>query len=273
MASTLEVYLFNADTLRRLDSYRLAETGTEALDALSGGGEKLIVALSGTVPPAEPPRSWYALGERVQRLADENPARPVMSATARFTAGDSRAVVLQLRPLSGRITLRSVRCDFSGKPYEGAVLRKVRAYLINVSDEVALPGDGEPVPRSWMQVGALNSAELARMAHPELLAAELPDIGSSAVLPGLSFWAYPNAPQRESLGHPFTRLVLEGELEGRRCYYPVNVAVRRDTELVLDLVITRPGTDDPDTPADSDVIRVRASREGFQDRNERVINY
>ena len=268
----LELYFFDDDPLQELDSYRHAEADGTVLEILSRGGGKLAVALANVAPPDALPRSWFALQSRMQRIEAEDPARPAMSGSALFQAGEDSGLSLRLRPLLGRITLRSIRCDFSGKPYAGARLEKVRAYLINVSDEISLI-DEEPQPHSWAHQGALSEEALRRMAHPELICAPLPDLGPQTLYPSLSLYAYPNAPAVEGLGQPATRLVIEGILQGHICYYPVNVPVRRDTELILDLEITRFGTSDPDTPAGSEMIRVRAEREGFKDNGIRTIYY
>ena len=133
---TLDAFVFNADPLKRLDCYqRYEEAAKEQFLIGSCAGEKIILLCANS--------PWGKVGwEEVQSLQrasslkvdleDEDSDYPVMSAQVRLSAGcDTSGITLER--LTSEIELRSVRCDFSGKPYEGEAITDARAYLTNAN--------------------------------------------------------------------------------------------------------------------------------------------
>ena len=76
------------------------------------------------------------------------------------------------------------------------------------------------------------------------------------------FYSYENLLASESGNKYFTRLVLQADLNNKTYYYPINInreeygyvesnghkGVKRNTAYEMDIVITRPGSLDPNKP-------------------------
>ena len=253
----LDLFFFDDDSLGRLDSYQRFVSPEENLfEGISRSGPKRIVA---TANYGEDRYSWYdiqtlwTLSGRISDLRYEDPLHPVMSAEAVLREG--AALRLFLTPLLSEIRLRSLACDFSGRPYEGEKLEDVRIYPVNVHDRCRLIS-GEPEP-SWVNFGACGET-----IPPVPL---LDPVGKEGVFPGCSFLCYANDIAQESPLTPFTRLVVEGSVMGTTYYYPVNIPSLKSGERhIFDLVLTRLGTSGPDCPASPEMYRLASAVEPWE---------
>lgn len=268
---TLDVFIFDDDSLGKLDSYRHFDSPVSfRFKGASGNGAK-IAAVTANVPAEkfcwDNVSSLQALRSLTMLLEEESIQSPVMSGICRMQAGYTGGADINLSTLGSRISLRSIRCDFSGMPYEGQRLEDVKAYLVNASGSVPVIPDTEYVPGVWLDRGRAVTADTAGMKG--ILYGEIPgSIGPETLAPGLEFYCYPNEMETESFGMPFTRLVIEGKLMGRTCYYPINInragfgfaggiqGLSRNTAYYIDLSIFRAGTDDPDAPAEAGMAAV-----------------
>ncbi len=127
---------------------------------------------------------------------DDDPQRPLMSAVADFSAGDT--VQMSFKPLMCRITIESVTNEMSG--YKR--LEEPRAFLSCTNPEAELFRE---------QGFCRTSPEVA-----DTLRRYLPyDIGLFPQYPGTDLYCYPNdTPASEA--NPATVLNLEGECKGER---------------------------------------------------------
>jgi hypothetical protein len=85
----------------------------------------------------------------------------------------------------------------------------------------------------------------------------LETINPSHTYPGVRLLCYPNLASEETLGTPFTRLVIEGKIQGETWYWPINVnrdcgtdheGIERNMRYIYDITIKSKGTKDPNTP-------------------------
>lgn len=284
MLRSLDLFFFNDDALRRLDTYQRIEDPGETVTAASRNGDKILVAIANY--PQES-RAWSdinayaAVARRRMALTEEDPDFPILAGEVRVRAGSAARCTLPLTPLMAQVRLQSVCCDFHGKPYEGARLEHVKVYLTNVCGETTLLGDGAPA--SWLNSYALDTAGMAR---PELLFADLPGgIGDATLFPDIRLYAYANPAEQETAGQPYTRLVIEGDLDGRTCYYPINInqtgagyqsghrGIERGTTYALNVAITQVGTDGPDQPALSGAVRIDAAAAPWTAKDPATIRY
>ena len=257
-AEGLDLLFFQQEPLEKLDAWQhLPGAAGGKVEGVSTVEARKLTVLGNLL---EGQRSWSdirtfaSLKERTFLLADEDPEHPVLVGTADLPAGSRRTCQVILRPLLARITLRSVACDFTGRPYAGERLRDVRAYLTYAADAYR-PFDPEVLPSSWINAGRLDEAGTAALSHPEAVLADIgPSLGGR-IYPSLDFYCYQNPSDGTQFGQPVTRLVLEGRLLGKTYYYPIDLpGLEADVQYRLDVTLTRAGTTDPDLPAASGTI-------------------
>ena len=255
----LDVFVFNDDDIRRLDSYcSFDRPATPYLDINSSAGDKLVVVLAnctGHSFTAEEFRNYDSLGEVVWQLKDEDPARPVMSGECQLSAGAPGYTPLHLTPLLASVCLDHLKVDFSGRGYRSRTLENCRVYLTNLSGcSEILRRDGFRITQ-LENAGALDPEFLASMKHPEMVSLD--------VTPGywapVNLYCYPNDSADNGPGTPHTRMVVQGDIDGVTYYYPVEVnqdgfgytsgphGLSRNVKYSYSLLITRKGSTDPDT--------------------------
>lgn len=245
----LDLFFFDDDSLSRLDSYQRFESPDEnVFEGVSRSGSKRVVAIANY---GEDRFSWsdiqtfWTLSGRIAELKDEDPSHPVMSAETILMEGSDLRI--PLTPLFSEIRLRSLSCDFSGRPYEGAFLENIRIYPVNVHDRCRLLSR-EPEP-SWVNF---------RAAAEEVPSIPLKGrVGMDPVFSGCSFLCYANDIAEETPLEPFTRLVVEGTILGDTYYYPLSIpSLKAGERHIFDLVLTRLGTSGPDNPASPEMYRL-----------------
>lgn len=256
---SLDAFVFNDDALRRIDCYqRTGETDGSGLLIGSCSGSK-IVLLCANAPWEK--KSWEDVCSFTKAssikvdLEDEDMEFPVMSAVTCIEAG--KPSEMRIERLTSEVGLRSVRCDFTGKPYEGEEITEAKAYLINVNGTCSIaPDDNEPMERI-INHGSLIQDDITRFINFCPVADSIGTIKFSHTYPGIRLLCYPNTSREESIGTPFTRLVIEGKIQGETWYWPINVnrdcgsgheGIERNRKYVYDITLRSKGTKDPDIP-------------------------
>ena len=269
----LDLLFFQEAPLFRLDAY-------QHLDGVSGGrvtgtsstAARKVVILSnypGEAYAWTGVRSLGSLSDLPFRLEDENPAAPMLYGESE--AGSMGRVTV--RPMLAKITLRSIACEFSERPYAGERLQEVRAYLTYASRECR-PFAPEDPPSSWLNAGCLDEAETAALSHPEAVLRTLAASLGGRIYPSAAFYCYPNPSDGSEFGRPVTRLVIEGKLRGTTYYYPIDLpGLQADVQYRMDVTLTRAGTTDPDTPAASGSIRLESQVLDWDGRAWEDIHY
>ena len=258
-----DVFIFNDDRLKRLESYQRIETQecqTAKIALLKG--DKLIFACANS---QENSYSWTDICSRAALecfradLEYEDPDALVMSGEIRLSTDMTLTTEMPLIPLASCITLSSLRFDFSARPYNKAVISDIKAYLINVNAEYPVSGTYSAHSRI-VNAGGMNNEDLNLFRRKENIYMKIADKASGeAFHPNARFLAYPNTCGEETPGTPFTRLVIEATVDSDRYYWPINInrstsgegnGVERNCMYTYDIVITRKGTDNPDIPVD-----------------------
>ncbi len=269
----LDLLFFQDAPLFRLDAY-------QHLNGVSGGrvtgtsstAARKVVILSNYPVDAyawSGVRSLGSLSDLPFRLEDEDPAAPMLYGESE--AGSMGRVVL--RPMLAKITLRSIACEFSERPYAGERLQDVRAYLTYASQECR-PFAPEDPPSSWLNAGRLDEAGTAALSHPEAVLQTLSASLGGRIYPSAGFYCYPNPSDGTAFGSPVTRLVIEGKLRGTTYYYPIDLpGLEADVQYRMDVTLTRAGTTDPDTPAASGSIRLESQVLDWDGRDWEDIHY
>ena len=259
----IDLLFFGQEPLERLDAWQhLAIPAGSRVEGVSSV-EARKLAVIGNYPEQGSTwsdiRSFTSLKERVLRLADEDPAAPVLVGTADLPEGSRRTCRVTLRPMLSRITLRSLACDFTGRSYVGEHLQDVRAYLTYAVD-VCHPFDPDAVPASWVNAGRLDEDGTEALSHPETVLRDIAPSVGGRIYPSLDYFCYPNPSDGTQFGQPVTRLVIEGKLRGTTYYYPIDLpGLKADVQYRLDVTLTRAGTTDPDIHAAAGTILLEGS--------------
>ena len=250
----LDLLFFQGEPLRRLDAWQHFDTvnGNRVTGTSSTAAETLVALAGCPAGTWDGIRTYASLQDIRFRLEDEDPVSPMMYGTG--TAGSSGT--LTLRSMLAKVTVRSIACEFSSRPYAGERLQNVRAYLTYASRECR-PFEEDDAPVSWINAGRLDEVETASLPHPELVVRDLTTSLGGRIYPAADFFCYPNPSDGQEFGRPVTRLVIEGTLRGVTYYFPIDLpGLEADVQYRMDITLTRTGTTDPDTPAVSGSIRL-----------------
>lgn len=251
-----DLFFFEAAPPNRLDSYtRLSATEGVHSCTSAGNGAAVIVLLSNVT---DDPYTWadidtYAsLSHKSFLLDDESLAAQSLSCKAFLEAGWSRASVLSPSTSMVKVRLLDISCDFSGRPYEGAVMENVKIYLTRACIECQPLKEDRGI--TWANPGMADSVALARMKHPEYLYRCIEgSVGPEPMQCGIDLYTYPNPDD----GDNGTRLVIECTIQGSKCYYPLRLPpLQRNTVYEASVQITRMGTPDPDILAENTAASV-----------------
>ncbi len=263
--SHLDVFFFDADRLRRLDSFQRFEgDNLKAIEAASREGNKIIavIANSGlTIEECGRIRTYSDLNLLYCNLTSDSPTHPVMYAESEVRSGHNHLCNITLEPLMAKITINTISCDFHSRPYAREKLKNLKMYLTNVCSRYPIGGSEPDVPDEIINYGRLRQEDIEKFDNSDLLLCDTGlSIGENVVQLNTDLYCYQNTAVTESLGTPFTRLVIEGELRGEKTYYPIEInrgtwqtesdstGVWRNTNYCYDLTLTRRGVSDPDIP-------------------------
>lgn len=280
-----DVYVFNKDILARLDTYQNLHIESGAFRMAYTNGEKVAAAVKGEAWSKAyadiPAKSLQELRERLVRIQDESPYTPTISGL--YEWGES---YLELLPLMACVTLRTIRADFSLKPFLGDKILSPRVYLTNVSSlcEAFRFEDFKTV--EIINSGGLQDKDVASMRHPQMLYASLGSgIGPSPLQAGAVMYCYPNTNREKSIGSPFTCIVIEGILNGHKRFWPIEInrgqfypilltpGVDRGVNYVFDITILGAGVSSPDEDLSPQDISVSCSIIPWNEKNGTIEKY
>lgn len=280
-AESIDILVFNDDALQRLDTYQ--RTGSQpVVKASSSVGEKIMTV----VVNSQRDRyewtdilSYQDMHGICGRLEDETSDCPLMSGESRIRAGNP--VNMKVQKLSAEIQLTGISCDFKGKSYEGQQITDVRIYLTNVNAEAAVFNDKPYLPKRIINNGKLELSDIEAFKEPESIYKELTySIGPVVKDPGIRFRCYPNETEEEGSGAPFTRLVIEGKINGTTCYWPINInreekgtGISRNCRYVFNIRLTRLGHTDPDIPIETEDAEIIMEVEPWEELEEYGVRF
>ncbi len=288
-ASYADVFVFNDDKLRRLDTYQRVRIQNGKVNAVTTGGKKIIAVIVNSGKDRE---DWisidsYAALQKVRSdIRNDDPFAPLMSGSA-TVAGRDNECTMDMQPLMSRVTLRSISCDFLGKAYEDEPLTEGKVYLTNVNAFCGImDGSGATIIETVNTAG-LNPSDVASLQSPGMLSAKLPtSIGWKGVRTDIDLYCYPNTCEEETLGTRFTRLVIEGKIRGITYYWPIDInredfgpvqgempGVARNSTYIFDVTLTRTGSFDPDVPVSPADVRLNCSIVPWKEMSDRVEQY
>ena len=279
---TLDALVFNDDQLQRLECYQCFEDKVDGEQLVgSCSGDKILVLCANLMWDRE---NWiyYNSFKKVCslkiNLEDEDREFPVMGAIRRMTAGENTDV--QLERISSEIELRSLCCDFTGKPYAGESITEAKAYLINVNACCnIIPQNNETLERVINHRGLIEQ-DIQAFKDTSLIFSGLADITSSRSYPSIKLLCYPNTSPEESIGSPFTKLVIEGKIQGETWYWPIEInrseegnGIERNRRYIYDITIRSKGTKDPDMTIISEMTDIIFKAETWKEKEAYCVSF
>ncbi len=267
----LDAFIYEDDSLMRLDAHNVFPTTQGYIGLDSRAGKKKIVLLGNSPIKAyewHQIQSYAAFEELYHDIENEDINKPFSNSILNISAG--RKIEVKLRPFLSRIVVRSLKCDFKGKPYEDISLENIKIYLTNISARVFFTQEDFSHPIRFVNQGRLN--DWAKY-HT------IKSVGKTCLYPMLELFCFPNTCIKDGVGTPFTRLVIEGSINSQTYYYPINInrtpgnGVERNREYIFDICLTQTGTNDPDIPIEKEEAEVKLKIKEWNEKEEYEISF
>ena len=281
---SLDIFAFDIGDTMHLDSYQhIDDYDTSDISIRSQSGRKhIFICANGQRSIYD----WAGINsmESIDKIYVDlrKERRDALCATAEgiVTAGDGKVYKMELKKIASEIVLNSIKCDFSGKSYEGESLTDVRVYLTNVNAECRLTADGHILPSGMINSGGPDLDDIESLAESDMLYRKIDrPVGNRRINVDISLICYPNTSTIEGPGTAFSRLVIEGKIEGETFWWPINInrekdadepGVHRNSRYIYDVTITRKGTKDPDTVIDTESAEISMRISSWNKKDERV---
>ena len=265
----VDLFFFDTVGVQLLDSYQQVTDLQQTLYGLSGTGAKRLVALSGKTGEVDSwnrIRTYGDLCKHCFSLERDSARSPLLYGTLLLPDGASRQAVLELHPMLTAIRIRSVSCDFIGRPYVGGTFYNQQLFLTYAGSECLPLDTGDNGPVSWMNPGYLDSVAVRRLPEPEMLWQDgCGEIGLQRIFPEKTFYCYPGTQ---------THLVLAGTIGPITCYYPISLGdLKPDTCVELDITLRRMGSPSPDIPTVSGAFILETQTLPWEEREPYTVAY
>lgn len=290
--SLIDLFVFNDDGLMRLDSYQRITYNPEDRHlpySASRRGPKKIVAI---INPQTEKYEWNAINSFQAMLAakgaleKEAKDKRLMCGTGHTYAGKDKTCKIEVTPLASEIVLNSIKCDFSSKPYKNAKLENVRVYLTNVNASASLLQSENFKPERLYNIAGCIDADIMEFRDPDLICQAIATpVGQQTLYPEIKLLCYPNESEEESPGSPFTRLVIEGLIDGKKCYYPISInrmesgyfsgkpGIGRNCRFTYDITIKSTGSSDPETEVSPGTMEIRCQTSSWNEMDKTEIKF
>lgn len=276
---SLDVLVYNNDLLQRIDCYQEDEFRQgEPLVIGSRGGEKIVLICANMNMKKDSWREYSSFQKASSmkvELEMEDRDYPVMASYKHITTGGE--FDCELERLTSQVEIRSICCDFTGKPYSGEMITHAKAYLINVNATCCLiPQETASIER-LINHGGLMEQDMASFKDKTLIYSDIEDISTTPSTPSCRFLCYPSNSPEESIGTPFTKLVIEGKIQGETWYWPINInrdadqrstgtGIERNSRYVFDITIRSKGTKDPNIPVTSEMTELQFETKEWKEK-------
>lgn len=267
--SSLDFFVFNDDDDARLDAYQRNEEIDGAWTEVSSRhGDKIINVVANS---ARDRYGWSEINSRktLERmcadLEDERRSHPLMSGSEKVSSPENGMTSIRLYPLASEIVLRSLKCDFSGKPYKGALLEDIRVYLTDINAVCPIWAEEPVMPQRVVNCGGFSETDASLFTERDLIIQDFrAAVGEKSVNTDIRLRCFPNNSITDTPGSPFTCLVIEGRIGEETWYWPIEVnrgeedgngtGVERNRIYTYDVVIKGKGSPSADIPVSKNEV-------------------
>lgn len=243
----LQVFVFDDGGM--LEAYGNTQSSSLSLDCIPG--TKQVVALV-NAPDLSGISSYAGLTGQISSLSDNEVGTLVMEGEKSVNLATSTTVTVPVSRLVAKISLVGITNELALDYHRNQSFTVVSAYLINVAGTKTYLSDSQP--DVWYNKMKYSS-ELETMLWETL--------GNTLIKPSASyskthyFYCYPNDTENDYNDGTWqarhTRLVVEAKIGTDTYYYPVTLPqIEQNTAYEVSLTVTRPGSDSPDRPVDTE---------------------
>ena len=221
--SNLDLLVYDSDGLGSLETWLNYDRLPDSISFEGAKRTKTVVAI------ANSPRSFSRRAierfDSIEQLSydfeEDSPQEPLMSGMCSLLP--ERTGHISLIPLMSRIRLGEISNTMKGY----ARLEDPRIYLENANSAAEILKDSDFRPSEYLKVK--NKQKLPY------------DVGIFSQRPGNELFCYPNDTPESTLGAPQTSLVLECEIYGNTCRFPVILgSIGRNQTLHVDISVGGP---------------------------------
>lgn len=303
IVNTLEIFIFRNTGEQAVDNGQLElykkysaadlSRGLSGLELISSTGKKTIYAVCNSHKDDNfaGVNSLATFKNELSLLKNENVKNFTMCGYKDVELNAVNDITIPVKRLVARVKLTSVSTAFAGTPYEGSTLQNVKAYLINVHAEKLLYNGSN---KSGSQVLNLSryiendctGFSMVGMLY-ESIADKVDDTGNNTTR---WFYTFENTIEMEdpTVNDYYTRLIIEGTLNGVTYYYPVNInregfgyvssedtrpGIERNKSYELSVVISKPGSLNPNMPIVNGTVSVSVNVENWTIVPSAVVNF
>lgn len=280
---TLEIFVFRVNAGApddgALDGYRkftAAELGNLTnLEVQTTTGNKIIYAVANSHRS-----NWKGVNTRAAfeqqtaLLADENLKSFIMVGSAEAQLQVASTVAFTIKRLVARVKVNCIKTAFAGGPYEDMELKDVKAYLLYAqAEKLIFNGLGDNL--KIYNEGEAKSEDSGTCAMAGMI---YDDLGTNISDAGYEtshwFYCFENGFTDENDTDKFTRVVIEGELNGTVYYYPIVLdEVKRNCSYSIDVTIKRPGSTDPNLDVEKGTLLVTVSVKDWEPVSDSVVEF
>ena len=193
----VDLFFFDTLGIQRLDAYQQISDWSQTVYGLSATGVKRLVALSGKSGDQAAWSSIRTYGDLCKHrfsLERESVRSPLLYGELLLKDGVSRRAQMELHPMLAAIRLRSVSCDFSGRPYVNGNFLCKQLFLTYAGSECLPLGQGDGGPVSWLNPGFLDSTAVRQLPDTSLVWQRgFGAVGRQRTYPDRFFYCYPGA--------------------------------------------------------------------------------
>ncbi len=236
-------------------------------------GSKIIYAVSNidTISMTQA-QTLDGFREITTSISTETFGRFKMIGNVNYEVGADVTKNIVLTRLVARIQINSIGVNFDGSWCDGKTLSDIKIYLINVRDRVYMYS-GASAGSSFFNHKGYNAYQSGSCLLSDIIyegnVGSIQDNSSHSA--AHVFHCYENTIGSESDNDRFTRLVIEGKIDGTAYYYPISInqnsfgstsyplGVEANKWYKMDVTILRPGTDSPDVTLDKGTVTVSIS--------------
>jgi hypothetical protein len=221
----LDVLVYDADGIGSLESWKTCYGIPGSLMVKGARRAKSVVAIANS--PRSLNRRAIERYDSIELLSyefnEDSPDAPLMSGTCSMSP-DVPAHI-SLSPLMSRVQL----CGISNLMTKWVRLENPRIFLRNVNPAAEI-----------MRVSGFRPTEVEDLPSSQPLPF---DIGAFEQHPMTGVYCYPNDSPDATIGTPRTSLVLECEIKGETCRFPVELeSIPRNSTVHVDISVSGPET-------------------------------